>query len=112
MQGATTVGLFHLFGLGVFQARLTSLLWAGLLLGVVYWLGSRWWGRPVGLAALALLAVADPFLLSSHILRPDVQIITLVLLAQNGISLAELEQELARRFGTSGLDEKASRQKS
>jgi phosphoribosyl-ATP pyrophosphohydrolase len=36
----------------------------------------------------------------------------LVLLAQNGISLAELEQELARRFGTSGLDEKASRQKS
>lgn len=35
-----------------------------------------------------------------------------VLLAVQGIPLAELEQELARRFGTSGLDEKASRSKS
>jgi phosphoribosyl-ATP pyrophosphohydrolase len=34
-----------------------------------------------------------------------------VLLAYNGIPLGELEQELARRFGTSGLDEKASRGK-
>jgi phosphoribosyl-ATP pyrophosphohydrolase len=32
-----------------------------------------------------------------------------VLLACHDISLAELEQELARRFGTSGLEEKASR---
>jgi phosphoribosyl-ATP pyrophosphohydrolase len=35
-----------------------------------------------------------------------------VLLANNGIPLQELENELARRFGTSGLDEKAARQKS
>jgi phosphoribosyl-ATP pyrophosphohydrolase len=35
----------------------------------------------------------------------------LVLLASQGITLAELELELARRFGTSGLDEKASRAK-
>jgi phosphoribosyl-ATP pyrophosphohydrolase len=34
-----------------------------------------------------------------------------VLLAQHGIPLSELEQELARRFGTSGLDERASRPK-
>jgi phosphoribosyl-ATP pyrophosphohydrolase len=33
----------------------------------------------------------------------------LVLLAHHGIPLTDLEQELARRFGTSGLDEKASR---
>ena len=33
-----------------------------------------------------------------------------VLLAAGGISLADLEAELMRRFGTSGLDEKASRQ--
>lgn len=32
-----------------------------------------------------------------------------VLLASRDISLAELETELARRFGISGLDEKASR---
>ncbi len=34
----------------------------------------------------------------------------LVLLAHRGIPLAEVEAELARRFGTSGLVEKASRQ--
>jgi len=34
---------------------------------------------------------------------------TLVLLTARGVRLAEVEAELARRFGTSGLDEKASR---
>jgi phosphoribosyl-ATP pyrophosphohydrolase len=33
----------------------------------------------------------------------------LVMLGQKGISLAELEAELARRFGISGIEEKASR---
>jgi phosphoribosyl-ATP pyrophosphohydrolase/phosphoribosyl-AMP cyclohydrolase len=33
----------------------------------------------------------------------------LVLLVSRGLSLAAVEAELARRFGTSGLDEKASR---
>lgn len=87
LQGATTVVIFHLFNLLhspaslVFQARLTSLVWGGLLLLVVYWLGRRYWGRAVGLAATALLAVSDPFLLGSHTLRPDMQIIALVLLS-------------------------------
>jgi len=35
---------------------------------------------------------------------------TLVLLAARGVRLAEVEAELARRFGVSGLDEKASRE--
>jgi phosphoribosyl-ATP pyrophosphohydrolase len=35
-----------------------------------------------------------------------------VLLAHRGIRLADLEAELERRFGTSGLDEKASRPQS
>jgi 4-amino-4-deoxy-L-arabinose transferase-like glycosyltransferase len=81
LQGATSAVLFRLFGLGIFQARLTSLLWGGLLLLVVYWLGRHYWGRGVGLAAASLLAISDPFLLSTHTLRPDVQIITLVLSA-------------------------------
>lgn len=34
---------------------------------------------------------------------------TLVLLAVRGLSLAAVEDELARRFGVSGLDEKAAR---
>jgi len=36
---------------------------------------------------------------------------TLVLLAARGVRLAEVEAELARRFGVSGLEEKASREK-
>jgi len=36
---------------------------------------------------------------------------TLVLLAARGVQLAEVEAELARRFGVSGLEEKASRGK-
>jgi phosphoribosyl-ATP pyrophosphohydrolase len=35
----------------------------------------------------------------------------LVLLAARGVSLSEVEAELARRAGVSGLDEKASRKK-
>ncbi len=39
----------------------------------------------------------------------DVLYHLLVLLASRDIQLAEVEQELARRFGMSGLEEKASR---
>ena len=39
----------------------------------------------------------------------DVLYHLLVLLACRGVSLAEVEAELARRFGVSGLEEKASR---
>lgn len=35
----------------------------------------------------------------------------MVLLAQRGISLEEVEAELAKRFGMSGLEEKANREK-
>ena len=35
-----------------------------------------------------------------------------VMLGYKGVALAEVETELARRFGISGLDEKASRPKS
>lgn len=35
----------------------------------------------------------------------------LVLLAQQQVTLSDVEQELARRFGVSGLEEKASRAK-
>lgn len=79
LQGFTSAIIFRLGGMGVFQARLTSLLWGGLLLLVVYLLGRRYWNRAVGLAAIAMLAVSDPFLVSTHTLRPDIQVVTMVL---------------------------------
>src|SRR4051812_45155577 len=60
LQGATAAVIFRLFGVGVFQARLTSLVWGGLLLLVVYWLGRRYWNRAVGLAAAGLLGGSEP----------------------------------------------------
>src|SRR5918997_918765 len=66
----------------------------GLLLLVVYWLGRRYWNRAVGLAAVAMLAVSDPFLVSTHTLRPDVQVITMILgallLAERAVERAAL----------------------
>ncbi|MCC6179117.1 MAG: glycosyltransferase family 39 protein [Chloroflexi bacterium] len=79
LQGATAAIIFRLAGLGVFQARLTSLLWGGLLLWLVYLVGRRYWSRSVGLGAAAMLAVSDPFLVSSHTLRPDVQVAAMIL---------------------------------
>jgi 4-amino-4-deoxy-L-arabinose transferase-like glycosyltransferase len=81
IQGFTAGIIFRVAGVGVFQARLTSLIWAGGLLLFTYALGRYYWGRAAGLAAILLLAVSDAFLVSSHTLRPDVQVITLVLAA-------------------------------
>ena len=46
-----------------------------------------------------------------HLIREaaDLTYHLLVMLAQRDANLAEVEQELARRFGISGIDEKASR---
>lgn len=46
-----------------------------------------------------------------HLIREAADLVyhLLVLLAQRETTLAEVEAELARRFGISGLDEKASR---
>jgi phosphoribosyl-ATP pyrophosphohydrolase len=48
-----------------------------------------------------------------HLVREAADLIyhLLVMLAQRDTSLAEVEAELAKRFGISGIDEKASRKK-
>lgn len=94
LQGATSAVVFRLGGMGVFQARLTSLIWGGLLLLVVYWLGRRYWSRAVGLAAAVMLAVSNPFLVATHTLRPDVQVVTMVL---GALLLAERSVDPGRR---------------
>ena len=94
LPGATAAAIFRLFGLGVFQARLTSLVWGGLLLLVIYWLGRRYWNRAVGLAAATLMAVSNPFLVATHTLRPDVQVVVIVL---GALLLAERSLDAATR---------------
>jgi 4-amino-4-deoxy-L-arabinose transferase-like glycosyltransferase len=88
LQGATAAVIFRLGGVGVFQARLTSLLWGGLLLVLVYWLGRRYWNRAVGLAAATLLAISNPFLVATHTLRPDVQVVVMIVGALLLVELA------------------------
>ena len=57
---------------------------------------------------VAALAESDRRLISE---AADLVYHLLVLLASRGVSLSEVEAELARRAGVSGLDEKASRNK-
>jgi phosphoribosyl-ATP pyrophosphohydrolase len=59
-----------------------------------------------GELAAAAAAEADDRVVSE---AADLVYHTLVLLACRGLGLAQVEAELARRFGVSGLDEKAGR---
>lgn len=94
LQGATAAIIFRVGGVGVFQARLTSLLWGGVFLLVLYGVGRRYWGRPVGLAALVMVAVSNPFLVATHTLRPDIQVVTMIL---GALLLAERSVDAGRR---------------
>ncbi len=94
LQGATAAVIFRLGGVGVFQARLTSLLWGGLALLVVYWAGRRYWSRSVGVAAAVMFAISNPFLVATHTLRPDIQVVTMVL---GALLLAERSADRGRR---------------
>jgi 4-amino-4-deoxy-L-arabinose transferase-like glycosyltransferase len=58
-----------------------SLVWGGLLLWVTYLAGRRLYGPAAGGIAVLFLAVSEPFLVSSHIVRPDVVVATLVVSA-------------------------------
>jgi hypothetical protein len=75
-----TVGLsFRLLGLGLYQGRLVSLIWGGLLLVMTFLAGRRLYGPACGYIAVVLLAASQPWLVSSHIIRPDIVVATLVM---------------------------------
>jgi 4-amino-4-deoxy-L-arabinose transferase-like glycosyltransferase len=75
-----TVGLsFRLLGLGLYQGRLVSLIWGGLLLIVTFLAGRRLYGPVTGYVAVLFLATSQPWLVSSHIIRPDIVVATLVM---------------------------------
>lgn len=79
LQGLTTGLSFRLFGLGVAQGRLVSLLWGGVLLWMTFLAGRRLYGPATAYVAVLFLAVSQPWLVSSHIIRPDVVVATLVM---------------------------------
>jgi hypothetical protein len=81
LQGLTTAISFRLFGLGLFQGRVVSLLWGGLLLWATFLAGRRLYGPAAGGIAVLFLAMSLPFLISSHIVRPDIVVATLVVFA-------------------------------
>lgn len=98
---ALSVGLaFRVGGLGLFQARLVSLLWGALLLGLVFLVGRRLYGGVGGALAVFFLALARPFWLASHFVRPDIVLAALLvaafLLALRG---AEEQQPLSAALG-------------
>ncbi|MFN0070463.1 MAG: ArnT family glycosyltransferase [Chloroflexota bacterium] len=81
LQGWTSAVSFHLFGLSLWSGRIVSLLWGGVLLLAVWLLGVRLFGVRAGFLAMGLLAVSQPFLVSTHIVRPDIVVAALVVLA-------------------------------
>ena len=79
LQGLTEGVAFRLFGLGLFQGRVVSLLWGGVLLVMTFLAGRRLYGPATAYIAVLFLAVSQPWLVSSHIIRPDVVVATLVM---------------------------------
>jgi 4-amino-4-deoxy-L-arabinose transferase-like glycosyltransferase len=72
LQGFTVGLALRLAGLGLFQGRFVSLVWGGVLLMLVYLVGHRLYGPLAGALAALFLAISSPFLLASHMVRPDI----------------------------------------
>jgi 4-amino-4-deoxy-L-arabinose transferase-like glycosyltransferase len=81
LQGLSTGLSFRLFGFGLLQGRLVSLLWGGLLLWFTYLAGRRLYGQGAAAIAVLFLAASQPFLVSSHMVRPDIVVAALVMAA-------------------------------
>ena len=81
LQGLSTALSFRLFGFGLFQGRVVSLLWGGLLLWFTFLAGRRLYGPGAAAIAVLFLAVSQPFLTASHIVRPDIVVAALVMAA-------------------------------
>lgn len=79
LQGLTTGISFRFFGLGLWQGRVVSLAWGGALLVMTFLAGRRLYGPAAGMIAVLFLAVSQPWLVSSHIIRPDIVVATLVM---------------------------------
>jgi hypothetical protein len=89
LQGWTSALSFRLFGLSVWSGRIVSMLWGAVLLVGVFLLGRRLSGTMAGVIGMVLVAMSQPFLVSTHIVRPDIVVAALVVfalyLAESGV---------------------------
>jgi len=81
LQGLSAAISFRLSGFGLLQGRIVSLLWGGLLLWFTFLCGRRLYGPTAGGIGVLFLAASQPFLVSSHIVRPDIVVAALVMAA-------------------------------
>jgi 4-amino-4-deoxy-L-arabinose transferase-like glycosyltransferase len=81
LQGLSTAVSFRVLGFGLFQGRVVSLIWGGLLLWFTFLAGRRLYGAGAASVAVLIVAVSQPFLVSSHIIRPDIVVAALVMAA-------------------------------
>jgi hypothetical protein len=102
LQGLSVGLALRLAGLGLFQARFVSLLWGGLLLVLVFLVGRRLYGPLGGALAALFLALSRPFLVASHMVRPDV-VLTAMLAAACYLALRGLQQQEPRAHFAAGL---------
>lgn len=68
------VGVFSLFGLGLFQARIVSWIFGILLLVATVITGRRSYSLISGMLGALFLALSWPFLQASHYARPDIML--------------------------------------
>lgn len=97
LQGLTVGLMLRVAGLGLFQGRLVSLLWGGLLLWLVFLVGRRLYGAPAGVLAAVALAASRPFLVASHMVRPDI-VLAAMLVGACYLALVAVQE---RRLGAS-----------
>jgi 4-amino-4-deoxy-L-arabinose transferase-like glycosyltransferase len=70
---------FALLGMGLFQIRLVSWIFACVLLLLVFLVGRRSYGSVSGALAAFLLSISPPFIQASHFARHDIILATLIM---------------------------------
>jgi 4-amino-4-deoxy-L-arabinose transferase-like glycosyltransferase len=70
---------FAVLGLGLFQIRLVSWIFACVLLLLVFLVGRRSYGTIAGALAAFLVSISPPFVQASHFGRPDIMLAVLIM---------------------------------
>ena len=95
-------GFFKIFGWGLTEGRAFNLLAAAISLVILYFIGRRLFGWPVGLIAVLML-VADPnFVERSRMVRNECVVMVFVLLGYYLYEVAE-QRKQARYFVAAGM---------